>query len=189
MQQIYVKSIGKLLSNKNKIAKELGIKISNRGREVFINGDAEKEYIGLKVLEAIDLGFTVEEALLLKNEEVLLQILNIRDLTKRKDLHEVRARIIGTFGKTISNLENLSNCFVALKDNNVGIIGDAEEIDETILAIKSIIQGSKQANVYARLEREKKKKRVQKLVAIKDDTDEDNEEYSKDDDESEEKEE
>ncbi len=44
--------------------------------------------------------------------------------------------------------------------NKIGIIGNAEEIEEAIQALTSLIQGSKQGNVYSRVEREKKRRRL-----------------------------
>lgn len=158
-QEIYIEDIANILKSKSKIERQLKVKIEPKGRLFFIDGSAENEYLGLKVLEAMGLGFSIDKALLLKDENNLLHVLNIKDITKRNDLERVRARIIGTKGKTIGNIAKLSNCHISLKDNNIGIIGDTENIDEGILAVKSLIHGSKQGNVYARLEKETKKKR------------------------------
>jgi len=158
-QEIYIEDIAKILKNKLKLEKQLKIKIKNNGKLFTINGTAEEEYLASKVFEAIDLGFSAEKALLLKDENKILHILSIKGITKRHDIERVRGRVIGTQGKTLGNLSKLSNCHFSIKDNQVGIIGDAEKITEAILAVTSIIQGSKQGNVYARLEKETKKKR------------------------------
>ena len=81
--------------------------------------------------------------------------INIKDITKRHDLNRVRARIIGTKGKTKELIENLSNCLISLHDNTVGIIGRAEEIKTCMQALISLIQGSKQSKVYSFLERKR----------------------------------
>jgi KH domain-containing protein len=159
MQEIYVENIRRVLKNKDKLEKELEIKITNKGKNVFVDGEADKEYLAIEVLEAINLDFSVDQALVLKQENMLLQKLNIKDITKRQDLERVRARIIGTHGKTLKTLTNLTDCLISLEDNQVGIIGHAEDIEEAVQALTSLIQGSKQGNVYARVEREKKKKR------------------------------
>jgi len=158
MQEIYIENLLNVINYKKKLEKELGIVITNKGKNVFIEGPAENEFIALKVLEAINLDFSIDRALILKDENQILQTINLKDLTKR-DIHHVKSRLIGTHGKTLSTLNNLTDCAISLKDHTIGIIGDAELIDEAILAIKSIIQGSKLGNVYARLEREMKKKR------------------------------
>jgi len=161
MQEIYVEDVRKVLQNKKRLEKELGIKITNRGKNIFVNGSAEAEYTSIQVMEAINLGFSLEKALLLTKEDIILQTLNIKDITKRKNFHEIRARLIGTRGKTLGTLANLTKCEVSLHDNKIGIIGDAEEIEDAVQAITSIIVGSKQGNVYARLERQKKQRRLQ----------------------------
>ena len=159
MQEIYVEDVRKVLQNKRKLEDSLNIIISNKGKNIFVDGNAEDEFIAIEVLEAINVGFSIPKALLLKEEEMMLQRIHIKDLTKRKDLKEVRARIIGTKGKTLGTINNLTNCEISLQDNEVGIIGDAENIEDAIQGLQSIIQGSKQGNVYSRIERERKKKR------------------------------
>ena len=176
MQEIYIGNIKLVILNKKKLEKELNVKITNKGRNVFVEGTGENEYLALKVLEAINLEFSINRALLLKDENTILQTLNIKDLTKRKDLRSIKSRIIGTHGKTLKNLNHLTDCLISLTDNQVGIIGDAEYIDEAIIAIKCLIQGSKWGNVYARLEREKKKRRLNLISYknIKDESEENN---------------
>jgi len=169
MQETYVENIRKVLQNKQRFEKELEIKITNKGKNVFVDGSPEKEYIAIEVLKAINLDFSIENALLLKQENNILQTLNIKDITKRHDLERVRARIIGTRGKTLKTLNNLTNCTVSLHDNQVGIIGDAEEIEDAVQAFTSLIHGSKQGNVYARTERIKKQKKIKRNEYIEND--------------------
>jgi ribosomal RNA assembly protein len=166
-QEIYAQNLREVINNKTRIEKELKVKISNQGRNIFIEGPAENEYLCLRIIEAINLGFSLEEALSLKNEQVILHILNIKDITRRKDLERIRARLIGTQGKTKNNMENLSDCLISIHDNLVGIIGEANCINETIIAVKLIIQGSKQGNVYTRLEKKKKERRLKPEEIIK----------------------
>lgn len=167
-QEIYIENIKEVLRNKSRIEKELNVKIENKGKLVFIEGEGEDEYLALKVLEAVSLRFSVERALLLKNENIIMNILNIKDITKRNDLERVRGRIIGIHGKTIANLCKLTDCQVSLHNNQVGIIGNANNIKEATIALRILIQGSKQGNVYARLEKKKKEKRLAPKEIIKD---------------------
>ncbi|MFA5258634.1 MAG: hypothetical protein WC979_09585 [Candidatus Pacearchaeota archaeon] len=159
-QEIYVGNIKEVLRSKGLLEKELEISLTNKGKLVFIDGSGENEYLGLKVLEAINLGFSAEKALELKDEEVILHVLNIKDITKRNDIERVRARIIGTEGKTLSTLETLTDCNVCLHNNQVGIIGNVEAIESAIIGVRCLIQGSKQANVYTKLEHQKKERRL-----------------------------
>ena len=160
MQEIYSEFVRKILQNKKKLEQALAIKITNKGKIVFVKGKPEQEFIAIQIIEAMNLGFTAEQALLLQDEEFIFEKINIKDLTKRHDLERIRGRIIGTRGKTKEIIQNLSGCFISLHDNTVGIIGRAEDIEKAIQAIKSIIQGSKQSKVYSSLERERSKEKA-----------------------------
>lgn len=158
MQEIYIENIKEIIRAKSKLEKELGIKLFNRGKNVFIEGSAEKEFIALEILEAIKIGFSADRALKLKEEYFIIQKLSIKSITKRNDLNRIRARIIGTEGKTLRTLKSLTDCDFAMNNNEIGIIGHIDNIEEAIQAVTSIIQGSKQGNVYSRLEKNKKRK-------------------------------
>ena len=153
MKILLLEKLPRILKNKEKLEKELKIKITNRGKEVSISGKPEDEYVAEKVIDALEFGFSFSDAMLIKKEDFILEILNIKDYTKRKDLERVRARIIGKGGKTLKVLCDLTNCHFELKDNFVGIIGEPEKIKNAQDAMISLIQGSKQSNVYARLEK------------------------------------
>jgi len=157
MEKLYYESIGKIKKNKEKLEKALNVKISFSGKNVNVSGKAVDEYVACQVLEALTLGFTTNEALLLQEEDCILEKIHIKDLTKRHDLQRIRGRIIGTKGKTKEIIENLSNCLVCIHDNTIGIIGQAEDIERAMQGVKSIIQGSKQSKVYSYLERERGK--------------------------------
>ncbi|MEN9625759.1 MAG: hypothetical protein RL557_87 [archaeon] len=160
MQEIYVDNLAEVLKNKRRIERELRIRLSNRGKNVFIDGNSEDEFLTLEVMKAMNVGFSADTSLLLKEEDVILQIINIKDITKRKDFERIRGRIIGTQGRTLRTLSNLTNCRFAMKDNLVGIIGDSEEIKDAMDGVTLLIQGSKQGNVYGKLERQRKAKRL-----------------------------
>ena len=153
MKLILSEKLPRILRNKNLLESKLKVKITNRGKEVYITGNSEDEYLAEKVIDAINFGFPILEALSILDEEFLFEIINIKDHTKRTDLSRVRARIIGTKGRTFQTLCSLTKCFFELKDNEIGIIGHADYIKNAQDAIISLIKGSKQANVYAYLEK------------------------------------
>jgi len=152
MKTIYSEKLPRILKSKKRLEEKLKVKITNKGQEVSINGKPEDEYIAEKVIEALNFGFPFSDALLIKEEDNMLEIINIKDHTKRNDLKRVRARIIGTQGKTLKTLCKLTKCCFELKDNEVGIIGNPEYIENAQEAIIHLIKGSKQANVYKFLE-------------------------------------
>lgn len=167
MQEIFFTNIQELIKDKKTLERKLNIKLKNNGRLVFIDGEADKEYIALKVLEAMNLGFSVDRALLLTDEDNILSKIGIKTITKRKDIHTIKSRLIGTEGRALRTLSTLSNCAISVSDSFVGIIGNSDDVDEAIIALKSMIHGSKHANVYSRLEKEKKKKKYVSAKGLK----------------------
>tara|TARA_Y100000034_G_C6801843_1_gene359710 strand:- start:42 stop:539 length:498 start_codon:yes stop_codon:yes gene_type:complete len=157
MKKIFSEKLLRIIKNKKKLEKELNIKITNRGKEVSIEGNSEDEYSAEKVIDALNFGFPFENALLIKKENFIFEILNIKDYTKRHDLKSIRARIIGKEGRTLKTLQQLTKCYFELKDNYVGIIGNPEYLENAQEAIISIIKGAKHSNVYNSLEKNQTK--------------------------------
>lgn len=142
-----------IIKNRTRLEKALNVKITSIGKEVCIDGLPEDEYIAEKVIEAVEMGFPFSVAFLIKEESNLFEIINIKNYTHKKDLEKIRARIIGTKGKTLRTLTELTKCHFEINGNLVGIIGDTEFIKNAQQAVIMIIQGSKQTNVYAYLEK------------------------------------
>ena len=157
MKKIISEKLARILKNKKMLERELNVKITNKGTEVVLEGLPIDEYLAEKIIDAINFGFPLSAAFMIKEEDVSFEILNIKDYTKRKDFATIRARIIGKNGKTLKTLNNLTNCNFELKDNQVGIIGNSEDIKNAEIAVTSIIRGAKQSNAYSYLEKHQAK--------------------------------
>ena len=153
METIFFDRLGELRRTKNELEKRLKVSISIEGKKVTIRGNTFEEFEALNVLEAMNFGFSAQTALMLKDDDIIFQKLPIKNFTRRKDLETVKARIIGTQGRTKRTIENLAECEVVVKGNEVGIICPAEEIDYVVTGMANLIRGSKQSNVYKFLER------------------------------------
>lgn len=153
MEILFFDKTSLLKKEKDNLEKKLNVKISIQGRRIVLEGSPFDEYEASIVLNAINFGFSIKNALSLKEEDTLFRKLNIKDYTRRKDLRDVRARIIGKKGKTKNTIESITGCKTVLKENTLGIIGSAEEIEEATTALKNLIKGSKQANIYSFLEK------------------------------------
>ena len=160
VKQLHIKSRRKVLQNKAELEDKLGVEISVKGTQVEITGKEEiDEYFASRVLEAMDYRFLIDDALFLKDEKYDFVVLRIKDHTSRDDLKVVRGRIIGLKGKTLKVISDLTGCELAVRDNEVAIIGPVERMHEAEEAIIALIKGSKQGNVYAHLERLNRGKR------------------------------
>jgi len=153
MEIIYSEKSIKILKNKELLEKALNVTISHRGKEFSLTGNAEDEFFARRVIEAINFGFPAQDALSIVEKDFAFEVLSIKDYTKRKDLNAVRSRIIGKEGKALTVLTHLTQCFIQLKDNQVGIIGDPEYMKIAQEALISIIRGAKHSNVYSYLEK------------------------------------
>ena len=154
--EIITNNTRKIKINQKKIESSLNIKLNIKGRKIIAEGEQINLFIAEKVFEAIEAGFSVRIALFLANEDYLLEKLSIKNLTKRKNLNQVRARLIGKHGETRELLEELSDCFIKIHGNEVYIIGRVENIKSAINSVQRIIQGSKQSSVYSYLEKQRK---------------------------------
>ncbi len=155
MKKIISEKIIRIIKNKKNLEKELDVLLEINGKEVSISGESENEYIAERVIEALDFGFPFSDALNIKKEDFLFEILNIKEFTNQKDFERVRGRVIGKDGKALKTISNLSNCHVELSGNKLGIIGDSESIRNVEEACKLLIKGSKHSNVYSYLEKHK----------------------------------
>lgn len=154
--EILTKNARKISMYKKKLEASLNIKISIRGNKINLEGEQLNEFLAQPVFEAIDAGFSIKEVLLLTDPDWMFEKISIKNFTKRQNLALIRARLIGKHGQTRELIEELSNCFIKIHDNNAYIIGRAEEIKNAINAVTKIIQGSKQSSVYAYLEKQRK---------------------------------
>lgn len=159
-EKIYLEKTRIVIQNKKQIESTLKVKLEAMGKVITIEGESDKEMIALMALEAIELGFSIESALDLKTEDFTFKKIQIKNISKRHDLSQVRARVIGTKRRALDQLEALTGCDIVLHDNTIGIIGPVEDVDRASYALKKLISGSKHANVYALLEEQNAKERA-----------------------------
>ncbi len=187
METIYFEKANEAKKNLALLEKKLNVKIKFEGKKANIEGEAIDEYEAMKILEAIAFGFPAKKALLLMNENYMFTKINIKKFTRRKNLEDVRARVIGSEGKTKRTIENLSGCEMIIRDNEVGILGPVDEIEHAVTAVGNVARGTKQANVYAYLERMNASMRNKSDLGLKPQNDE--EKSTEDDEETGEEEE
>ncbi len=152
MEVVYLPRINEVKLKKNELEKKLNVSLKIVGKRVYIEGDSFDEYYALNVFEAIAFGFSVAKALFLKGEDVIFRKVHIKSHTKR-NLKDVRARLIGTKGKARRTMSEISGCEIIVGESEVGIIGDVEDVEKVERAVIHLIEGAKQSNMYKFLER------------------------------------
>ena len=86
MEIIICEKIQRITKNRERLQKALGVKITNKGKEVTVDGAPEDEYFAEKVIDALNFGFPFSVALLVKDEDYVFESLNIKDYTHKKDM-------------------------------------------------------------------------------------------------------
>ncbi len=155
MKTLIITKVPRIIKNKDRLENELNIKIEINGKEIKIEGKPEEEYLAEKVLEALDFGFPLQEALSIQKEDLFFETINIKDYTTQKNFERIRGRVIGKEGKALKTISSLGNCSIEILGNKIGIIGDSENIKRVEEACKLLIKGTKHGNVYAYLESHK----------------------------------
>ena len=159
MEKIIFEKTNEIRKNLANLEKKLNIKIKIEKKTVTIDGSPLDEYEATIVLNAINFGFPTNKALLLKDPDIIFKIINIKDYTRKKNLKDVRGRVIGKEGKTLRVLRDVSETELIVKDNQIGVIGDASLINYIETALHNLIRGTKQSNIYRYLERTNKRKK------------------------------
>jgi ribosomal RNA assembly protein len=154
MRNVVVENKVKVRKAVPAIENKVKVKVGVRKDGVSVRGSELNEYLVEKVVQAVDFGFDVEDALLLVNEDFVLEFVDVKEHTRRKNLRDVRARLIGTGGKARKTIENLTGAVIVISGNRVGVIVDSDHLDAVVQAIESLAQGAKHGNVFARLEKQ-----------------------------------
>jgi ribosomal RNA assembly protein len=110
------------------------------------------------VVSAIGAGFSPDRAIRLLDEGYYFFAFDIRDFSgkDRKDVQRVRARLIGSEGRTRKLIEELAEVEMSVFHNTVALIGDLMALDVGRRAVEMLLDGSEHAAVYHYLENKRK---------------------------------
>ena len=159
MEKLFVQKLGKVKKHKKDIEKALkvNIKFAADGAEIESKDEnAYNEYIARHVIEALEMGFSFESAIKLKNEDYMIETISLKKHVRSSRLRMVVSRLIGEKGRTKEIIKEMTGCDVAIYDYNISIIGETEDVEFAAHAVRSLIRGAPHASVYAYLERNRK---------------------------------
>jgi ribosomal RNA assembly protein len=145
------------------------IRVDSETGEVEIEDEkAFEPVLALKVrdcVRAIGRGFSPDHAIRLFQDDTYLDILDLTDYVGKetKDLERVRARIIGTHGKTRRSIEESTGVEVSILGKTVSVIGEMNEVAVAREAIEMLLNGAAHSTVYKFLERKHKELRLQDM--------------------------
>lgn len=144
-------------SVRRRIEEALGVKlrVDSRSGDVEIalrdgEGDVSKLYQALNVVRAIGRGFSPERAFRLFDEDMLLDVIDLREYVGKSEnaLRRVKGRIIGRDGKTRRLIEELTGVYVSVYGHTVSLIGGFDQLLVAREAVTKLIKGSQHKTVY-----------------------------------------
>ncbi|MDH7508148.1 MAG: KH domain-containing protein [Methanomassiliicoccales archaeon] len=154
----------KLLEEKTKVR----MNISSDGEVTLDDSGVEDPLMSLvavDIVRAIGRGFSPERAFRLLEEDEYIETIDIRDFVGKKPNHVIRmrARLIGTKGKTRRIIEDLTGASISIYGNTVSIIANSVQMPIAKTAIEMILRGSEHATVYRYLERSRPYLRIAEM--------------------------
>jgi ribosomal RNA assembly protein len=152
--------IGKKGGVKAQVEKRTGVRISVDSEEGDVTVDYSKARDPSVVLSVMDFvvaigrGFSPEKAVMVLDDDWYLEVVDIRDYVGKKMAHvaRMRARVIGTKGKTRRLFEELTGVYMSVYGSSVAIIGDTLQLEIARRALDMLLSGSEHAAVYKFLE-------------------------------------
>ncbi|BBD72847.1 RNA-processing protein [Sulfodiicoccus acidiphilus] len=158
-----VKSVLPSLSKKE----EVEVKFDERNKMFNVSPKGNNSYGALKVqsiINAIGLGFDVEVAMKLLSDDIMLDVIDIKEVTHDpEDLRRLKGRVIGEKGKTKRIIFEYTGVHVSVYDHYVGLIGFYDQLQVTRKAVEMLIRGKDHSAVYKYLERAEKELRTYRI--------------------------
>ncbi len=145
--------IGTKGADRRKIEKKakVKIKVSSKTGNVQITSENPLDaWVAKEVVEAVGRGFPPIDAIKIINDEIAFGLVNLEAFgaKDRKKRATLRARIIGTRGKTRKIIENYTGTKIVIQGKTAAIIGESIGVDLARKAIEMILDGSGQNTAY-----------------------------------------
>jgi ribosomal RNA assembly protein len=168
--------IGVLIGKKGAVVERIkqecrvGVEIESETGNVVVRYDSlslleGNPFKALEVISAIARGFSPERAFKLLREDVVFQLVDMRDYvgTSQSSMNRLKGRIIGERGKSRRTIEELSGADVSVYGHTVGFIGIFQAIKVAVEAIIMLSRGSSHKSVYAMLQNYRRKLKEEKM--------------------------
>jgi len=141
---------------REKFEKETKTKLK-LNEEIEIEGDSINTYIAKNILRAFGRGISMDDALLLLNDEYVLEVIDLKEFANTENrLRTIRGRLIGTNGKTKKFIEKYTNTKIAISGKTASILGKWNDVPLAKEAVLMIIRGSTHSTLYRWLEQKTK---------------------------------
>src|SRR2546428_405597 len=150
--------IGPEGTTKERLQKATGTRISvdsTTGDVTIDEAQAQDPVLALKakdIIQAMARGFSEDRAFRLLDEDAYFEVFDIKDFAhSRNRVAQIRARLIGTRGKTRRLIEELTGVEVSVWGHTIALIGGTFEMAIAREAVFMLLRGSEHKTVYPSL--------------------------------------
>jgi len=116
------------------------------------------------IVTAIGRGFSETRAFRLLEDDAYLQVLEIKDYARsRSRVAEVKARLIGSRGKTRRIIEEMTGADVSVHGHTVAVIAASYQLTVAVEALEMLLRGSEHSAVYRYLEHKREELHIHEM--------------------------
>ena len=120
------------------------------------------------VVLAIARGFSPERAMTLADDDIVLDIIDLRETFGRneRDIARLKGRVIGREGKIRRLIEEMTSARVSVYGHTISMIGVYEDVTAAREAIEMLLKGKQHSTVYRLLRRIKSESKKRETLEL-----------------------
>ncbi len=120
------------------------------------------------VILAIGRGFSPQRALELVDDDILLDIIDLRETfgKNERDIARLKGRVIGREGKIRRLIEEMTNAKVSVFGHTISMLGEYETVTAAREAIELLLKGKQHSTVYKLLRKIKSESKKRETLEL-----------------------
>jgi ribosomal RNA assembly protein len=120
------------------------------------------------VVHAIGRGFSPERAMELVDDDIILDIIDLRETFGRNehDISRLKGRVIGREGKIRRLIEEMTEAKVSVYGHTISMIGEYETVTAAREAIELLLKGKQHSTVYKLLRKIKSESKKRETLEL-----------------------
>ena len=132
------------------------IELDEKTKSIKVTPKQGNAYDAMKVksvINAIGLGFSVDDAMKLMSDDYVLEVIELKDFSNSVDsLKRIKGRIIGEKGKAKKIIQEYTGVQILVGDHVVALLGNVEQMSIAKRAIELLLKGKEHNTVYKYLD-------------------------------------
>jgi len=117
---------------------------------------------------AIARGFSPDRALTLTDDDIVLDIIDLREMfgKNERDIARLKGRVIGREGKIRRLIEEMTDAKVSVYGHTIAILGEYETVTAAREAIELLLKGKQHSTVYKLLRKIKAESKKRETIEL-----------------------